>query len=199
MQATYWLVLACGVLALLYGAYAARVVLAADTGTPRMREIAAAVQEGARAYLNRQYTTIAMVGIVIGIILGATLGRALVRGRLARAALDVSDGLLADLGHVCETSGVGAVVEAARLPLSPAAHAALAAAPELIGDALGGGDDYELLFTAEEGALLAIRAAAVAAGVPVTAIGRLTAEPGIRVMDAAGRPVETGRAGWAHF
>jgi thiamine-monophosphate kinase len=127
------------------------------------------------------------------------LGRALVRGRLARAALDVSDGLLADLGHICETSGLGAVVEAARLPLSPAARAALAAAPELIGDALGGGDDYELLFTAEEGALLAIRAAAVAGGVPVTAIGRLTAAPGIRVLDAEGRPVETGRAGWAHF
>jgi thiamine-monophosphate kinase len=127
------------------------------------------------------------------------LGRALVRGRLARAALDVSDGLVADLGHICEESGVGAVIEAARLPLSPGASAALAGSSDLIGDVLGGGDDYELLFTAEEGALLAVRAAAVAAGVPVTAIGRLTAEPGIRVEDAEGRPVAVGKAGWTHF
>ena len=62
MTASYWLVLACGVLALLYGAYAARAVMSAATGTDRMREIAAAVQEGAQAYLNRQYRTIAIVG-----------------------------------------------------------------------------------------------------------------------------------------
>ena len=73
MSASYWLVLACGALALLYGAYAARSVLAAATGTERMREIAGAVQVGAQAYLNRQYRTIGIVGIVIGIILGITL------------------------------------------------------------------------------------------------------------------------------
>src|SRR6266404_1405111 len=94
MQATYWLVLACGVLALLYGAYAARVVMAADTGTPRMREIAAAVQEGARAYLNRQYTTIAMVGIVIGIILGATLGLYVAIGYVIGAVLSGAAGYI---------------------------------------------------------------------------------------------------------
>src|SRR4051794_2875026 len=69
-----WLVLACGALALLYGAVTARAVLAAPTGTDKMRAIAAAIQEGARAYLNRQYTTIAVVGVIIGVILGATLG-----------------------------------------------------------------------------------------------------------------------------
>jgi len=127
------------------------------------------------------------------------LGRALVRGKLARAAMDVSDGLVADLGHICEASRTGTVIEAARLPLSPAAQAALAGAPDLIGDALGGGDDYELLFTAEEGALLAIRAAAVAAGVAVTAIGRLTSELGVKVIDAAGQPVAIRQAGWTHF
>jgi K(+)-stimulated pyrophosphate-energized sodium pump len=94
MQATYWLVLACGVLALLYGAYAARVVLAADTGTPRMREIAAAVQEGARAYLNRQYTTIAVVGIVIGIILGVTLGLYVAIGYVIGAVLSGAAGYI---------------------------------------------------------------------------------------------------------
>ena len=68
------LIIACGVLALLYGLYAVRSVLAADAGTDRMQEIAAAIQEGANAYLNRQYTAIAIAGIVIGIILGWLLG-----------------------------------------------------------------------------------------------------------------------------
>ncbi|MBM3564618.1 MAG: sodium-translocating pyrophosphatase [Alphaproteobacteria bacterium] len=68
------LILACGVLALVYGAVTARSVLAAPAGNERMQEISAAVQEGARAYLNRQYTTIAIVGVVIGVILGWRLG-----------------------------------------------------------------------------------------------------------------------------
>jgi len=67
-------VIACGVLALLYGGYAVRSVLAASAGTDRMQQIAAAVQEGAAAYLNRQYTTIAMVGLVVAVVLGYYLG-----------------------------------------------------------------------------------------------------------------------------
>ena len=70
MSTVSMLIVACGVLALLYGAYAIRSVLAAPAGTERMQEIAAAVQEGANAYLNRQYTAIAVAGIAIGIILG---------------------------------------------------------------------------------------------------------------------------------
>jgi len=73
MGGTTWLVIVCGVLALVYGGYAIRSILAADAGTERMQEIAAAVQEGANAYLNRQYGTIAAVGVVIGIILGFAL------------------------------------------------------------------------------------------------------------------------------
>ena len=65
---------ACGVLALIYGMWAGRSVVTADAGTERMREIAGAIQEGAAAYLNRQYTTIAIVGVVVAIILGITLG-----------------------------------------------------------------------------------------------------------------------------
>jgi K(+)-stimulated pyrophosphate-energized sodium pump len=68
------LILACGVAALIYGLVTARQVLAHDPGSARMQEIAAAVQEGARAYLNRQYMTIAIVGVVILIILGLVLG-----------------------------------------------------------------------------------------------------------------------------
>ncbi len=69
-----YFVIACGLVALLYGVYAIKSVMATPAGTPRMQEIAAAVQEGARAYLNRQYTTIAMVGAVIFVILFARLG-----------------------------------------------------------------------------------------------------------------------------
>jgi K(+)-stimulated pyrophosphate-energized sodium pump len=68
------IVIICGIVALIYGVITTREVLAADAGTARMQEIAAAVQEGASAYLNRQYTTIGMAGIVILIILGLTLG-----------------------------------------------------------------------------------------------------------------------------
>ncbi len=74
MSNIYILILAGGAIALLYGIYAIRSVLAAPAGTDRMQEIAAAVQEGARAYLNRQYTSIAIVGVVIGVLLGVWLG-----------------------------------------------------------------------------------------------------------------------------
>jgi len=67
-------VIACGVLALLYGGYAIRSVMASSAGTDRMQQIAAAVQEGAAAYLNRQYTTIAAVGLVVAVVLGYYLG-----------------------------------------------------------------------------------------------------------------------------
>jgi K(+)-stimulated pyrophosphate-energized sodium pump len=83
----YVIVIACGVLALLYGWLTSRQVLAADAGTARMQEISGAVQEGARAYLNRQYSTIAIVGVVILIILGATLGLRVAIGFLIGAVL----------------------------------------------------------------------------------------------------------------
>src|SRR5215510_8001697 len=74
MPMAQYLIIACGLAALVYGLITSRQVLAADAGTARMQEISAAVQEGARAYLNRQYTTIGIVGVVILIILGLTLG-----------------------------------------------------------------------------------------------------------------------------
>jgi K(+)-stimulated pyrophosphate-energized sodium pump len=74
MQIAYWVVIAGGVLALLYGIVTSRAVLAANAGTERMQQIAAAVQEGARAYLNRQYRAVAVVGIVIFLILLFALG-----------------------------------------------------------------------------------------------------------------------------
>ena len=75
MALTTFIVIACGVIALLYGVVATRQVLAADAGNARMQEIAGAIQEGARAYLNRQYLTIGGVGVVILIILALSLGK----------------------------------------------------------------------------------------------------------------------------
>jgi K(+)-stimulated pyrophosphate-energized sodium pump len=87
MILAYIVIIACGLLALAYGVVTARQVLAADAGNARMQEIAAAVQEGARAYLNRQYTAIAVVGVVILILLGLTLGLHVAIGFLIGAIL----------------------------------------------------------------------------------------------------------------
>ena len=87
MALGFLVIIACGLLALAYGAYAGKQVMAASAGSPRMQEIAAAVQEGARAYLNRQYTTIAVVGAVILVILGAFLGLHVAIGFLIGAVL----------------------------------------------------------------------------------------------------------------
>jgi len=87
MSNIYMLIIAGGVIALLYGLYAIRSVLAAPAGTERMQEIASAIQEGAKAYLNRQYGTIAVVGAVIGVLLGLKLGLTVAIGYFIGAIL----------------------------------------------------------------------------------------------------------------
>ena len=87
-------VIACGLLAPAYSVYAIRSVLAAPAGTERMGEIAAAIQEGARAYLNRQYTTIAVAGAVIGVLLGLRLGLAVAIGYFVGAILSAAAGYI---------------------------------------------------------------------------------------------------------
>jgi K(+)-stimulated pyrophosphate-energized sodium pump len=94
MSAAYILVIACGVLALAYGFYTSRVVLAANAGNARMQEISGAVQVGASAYLNRQYRAIAIVGVVILIILGITLGARVAIGYLIGAVLSGAAGYI---------------------------------------------------------------------------------------------------------
>lgn len=124
-----------------------------------------------------------------------SLGRAL--AGTARAALDVSDGLVQDAGHLCRAGGCGAVLDAPVVPLSPAARAALMADPRLLPLCLTGGDDYELIFAAAPGA--PVLAAGAAAGVAVTRIGRFVAgAPEVVVTDTAGAPMPLPRGGWSH-
>ncbi|HWE74213.1 MAG TPA: sodium-translocating pyrophosphatase [Stellaceae bacterium] len=94
MNIAYWLVIGAGVLAILYGLVTSRQVLAADAGNERMQQIASAIQEGARAYLNRQYTTIAIAGVVIFVILFATLGWHAALGFLVGAVLSGAAGYI---------------------------------------------------------------------------------------------------------
>jgi thiamine-monophosphate kinase len=124
------------------------------------------------------------------------LGEAL-RG-VAHAAIDISDGLLADLGHICERSGLAATVQLALLPLSDEFRNA--AGTELPWPLVwAGGDDYELCFTAPMSAREAVLAAGRVAGVPVTCIGRMLAGQGVQVVDAGGNPVRIAQAGFDHF
>jgi thiamine-monophosphate kinase len=123
------------------------------------------------------------------------LGLAL-RG-VATAAIDLSDGLVGDLGHVLARSGVGATVAVDRIPRSPILAAQ---APSLQHTCvLAGGDDYELLFTAPAAQDEAVRAAGARAGVAVAPIGHIEAEPGLRLVDDAGRPVAFAERGFDHF
>ncbi len=123
------------------------------------------------------------------------LGRRL-RGA-ATAAIDVSDGLVADVGHLCERSRLAAEIEAAALPRAPA----LAAVdPGLAWSCmLAGGDDYELAFTAPPEAREAVQRAGEAAGVAVTRIGRMTAGSGVTVCGPDGAPMPIGDPGYDHF
>ena len=123
------------------------------------------------------------------------LGQAL-RG-LASACIDISDGLLADLGHVCAASGVGARIDLPALPASPALRDAFS------GDALvrlqaSGGDDYELCFTAPADARAAVVALAVEGCVPAR-VGRIVAGQRVVALDAGGRPWQPDHAGYQHF
>jgi thiamine-monophosphate kinase len=125
------------------------------------------------------------------------LGRLLAEGRLAHAALDISDGLVGDLGHILAASGVGAVLDADALPAGPA----LARQPRELRRRFtaAGGDDYELCFTAPAANRDAILAAGARCGTAVTRVGRIEAEAGLRFVDADGAPLSLQLHGWDHF
>ncbi|MFO7543770.1 MAG: thiamine-phosphate kinase [Thiobacillus sp.] len=117
---------------------------------------------------------------------------------LASSAIDLSDGLLGDLGHILERSHVGATLDFSAIPTLPVVqkYGQDASVRECI---LAGGDDYELCFTAPAGKRDGVRAAAESAGVAVTRIGRITAEPGLAVLDTDGRPLSITHTGYDHF
>lgn len=116
----------------------------------------------------------------------------------ARAAMDVSDGLLGDLAKLCRTAGVGAEIDVAAVPLSRPVSVAVALAPALRDRALTGGDDYQILATVAPEMLDAYRAALTAAGVAVAAIGRIVEPAGVVVTDA-GRPLAVADGRFQHF
>jgi thiamine-monophosphate kinase len=125
------------------------------------------------------------------------LGQALAAVAGVHAAIDLSDGLAGDLGHILQASGVGAEIDLPALPVAPA----LRALPEAqrLECLLAGGDDYELLFTGAPEARDAIAAASTGSGTPVTRIGRITPARGWRLLDAAGRTLPFAARGFDHF
>jgi thiamine-monophosphate kinase len=124
------------------------------------------------------------------------LGLAL-RG-VASSAIDISDGLLADLGHILDESRVGAQIEAGSLPVSPVLRSYLS---QPLGRqcALSGGDDYELCFTAPARHHEQIRGIGTQLGLPLTCIGKVVANRGCIVHDAFGNPINAGSGGYDHF
>lgn len=121
----------------------------------------------------------------------------LARHGVVAAALDVSDGLVQDVGHLCRASGCGAQIAAARLPRSAAARALGAA---WLPTCLTGGDDYELAMAVPPAGEPALRATARALGVPVTRIGGFVDGPSsVTVHDDRGAPMDLRRGGWSHF
>ena len=124
------------------------------------------------------------------------LGHALIG--IGHGALDVSDGLVADLGHLAESSRLGAAIEVSKTPLSPAARRALDLKLTDYAALVTGGDDYEILFTAPNLSKQRIEDLAGELGIAVTPIGRMTREPGVTVSEA-GRQMILPRRGFTHF
>ncbi len=123
-------------------------------------------------------------------------GRAL--RRIAGACIDVSDGLVADLGHICTMSHVAAELDLEALPVSPALAAAFDRT-QCQRLALAGGDDYELCFTVAPAHIADVTRALADAGCGATPIGRIVEGSGVRVLDAQGHEVTIGNPGWEHF
>ncbi len=122
-------------------------------------------------------------------------GQALVK-RGVRAAIDISDGLVADLGHVCGASKVGAMVRVNAAPIHPLVQEAFG--KEALKMALTGGEDYELLFTASERIVDQVKAS-LSADCPVTVIGEIADGTGVVLLGEDGRPYHIDGHGWDHF
>lgn len=120
--------------------------------------------------------------------------------QFANSAMDVSDGLAGDLAHICRASGLGAQIEAAKIPLSEEAKSIVAESSELLASLLTGGDDYEILATVEEAQMAGFLAGARSAGVPVTNIGHMIEGEGPpNIVGANGAPLLLAALGHTHF
>ncbi len=122
------------------------------------------------------------------------LGAALARGRLPSAMIDISDGLSVDLSHICEESRVGAEIELDRLPVSAALRRS---ADDPLRLALGGGEDFELLFTVKK--VNVARVLRLATQFKITSVGRITAGRRLVAVDVSGRKKPLAIRGWEHF
>ncbi|HTT83957.1 MAG TPA: thiamine-phosphate kinase [Rhizomicrobium sp.] len=118
---------------------------------------------------------------------------------IASAAVDVSDGLIADLGHIADVSGVRIEVDAVRIPLSPHLQGLKGSGLDVRIDAATAGDDYEIAFTAPPESTPAIRKAELQTFTPVTAIGRVVPGEGAVLLDPSGREIALERRGYTHF
>lgn len=128
------------------------------------------------------------------------LGQALAEAGLVSAMIDISDGLLADLGHVCEQSGCGAEVMLAQLPRSPQFEAIVSVAPTYPWQLVAaGGEDYELCFTAAVESRAAIRELAKTAGVPVAVVGKVNDSGRVVARLTDGSIFKPSSAGYSHF
>jgi thiamine-monophosphate kinase len=124
-------------------------------------------------------------------------GAALAEAGVVHAMIDVSDGLLADLAHICDLSGVGARIDLERLPLSEEYRQACGADPYQL--ALSGGEDYELLFTAPPEKESEVETLLKRLGLKVTRIGEMVQGNAVEVAAADGRPYTPAKAGFDHF
>ncbi|HEY4263939.1 MAG TPA: thiamine-phosphate kinase [Micropepsaceae bacterium] len=148
------------------------------------REVAAPDRAGLIARYRLPEPRLALGGHLIG---------------LATAAADVSDGLIADLGHIAETSKVRIVIDAARIPLSPALARLWGREGEAVLRAATAGDDYEIVFTAPQTAAAGIAKAAQDTGIPVAEIGRVETGQGAALLDENGDCLPIPRSGFTHF
>ncbi len=119
---------------------------------------------------------------------------------IASAGMDVSDGLVQDLGHICRESGVAADLDAMAVPLSEQARAAQATESDWMETCLTGGDDYEVLMAVPPAREAALLAAARDSGIPVTRIGTFhSGAPGVMVRGPGGESLALKKGGWSHF
>jgi thiamine-monophosphate kinase len=122
---------------------------------------------------------------------------------VASACVDLSDGLCADIGHICEVSGVRAELQWHALPISPAAQRRLADDPSLKQLVLGGGDDYELAFTLPIAHRSAVQGLAAQTGIPIAIVGRVRESSGherdgVTVLGENGEPIQVEKSGYTH-